>query len=259
MKLKSVQNHLEQTKPLKTQTMKNNNYRAQQAILLLWIIIGLAIVNGVSSFMQYQLLQQLKDGVSIPDDQIDLNDLREAIIGMVYLVGYIVCAVKFIQWFRRAYYNLHTVSNTLVYEEKWAAISWFIPFFNLYGPYVIMKELFEETNYFLAKKDNNFVINHQQSIIGLWWGLWVIIGFISQMAIRITFSSVEIDNLIISTQLILLEIILSIPTALLAINLIKKYNVLENQLWAYRDQENSIDDKGMQSDQFDESILDRPI
>ena len=65
--------------------MKNNFLRSNQAIILLWIVIGADAISGISSLMQIHLLGQLNKGIQVSDQQLELNDLREAIVGLLYL------------------------------------------------------------------------------------------------------------------------------------------------------------------------------
>lgn len=71
--------------------------------------------------MQYNLIDRIAHGGEYTMEEADLNDLREMVIGILYVIAYIVSAVTFIQWFRRAYYNLHLLVPRLNREEGWAA------------------------------------------------------------------------------------------------------------------------------------------
>ncbi|MDR0666202.1 MAG: DUF4328 domain-containing protein [Campylobacteraceae bacterium] len=132
--------------------LKPNEQRAKKAIILIWIVLILEIVSFISSYMQYDLLQTFANGGYISPEAADANDNREQIIGIFCLIAYIISAVTFIMWFRRAYYNLHQEADSLLYAEGWAAGSWFIPIINLYRPYKIMKELYVKTKELLQKR-----------------------------------------------------------------------------------------------------------
>ena len=84
--------------------------------------------------MQYNLIDRIAHGGEYTMEEADLNDLREMVIGILYVIAYIVSAVTFIQWFRRAYYNLHLLVPRLNREEGWAAGSWFVPSWTCFGP-----------------------------------------------------------------------------------------------------------------------------
>lgn len=87
--------------------LKPNVQRATSAIVMVLIIMLLDMVSGLSSYFQLGLLHELKNGVSVTDSAIEANDTREQIIGLIYILALLTSAIFFIQWFRRAYYNLH--------------------------------------------------------------------------------------------------------------------------------------------------------
>ncbi|MEK7257094.1 MAG: DUF4328 domain-containing protein, partial [Bacteroidota bacterium] len=83
--------------------VRPNLQRANQTILVFWILLGLSCLMLVSNFMEYNLLT----GGNIDDSAATSNDLRQGILSILYLAGFILAAVFFILWFRRAYWNLH--------------------------------------------------------------------------------------------------------------------------------------------------------
>jgi len=132
--------------------LRPNEQRAKSAIVLIWIVLAFEIISFISSYIQYDLLQTAANGGQISMEYATANDTRERIVGITSMIVYIISAITFIQWFRRAYYNLHLRAELLSYTEGWAAGSWFVPIVNLIRPYRIMTELYEETNELLVKK-----------------------------------------------------------------------------------------------------------
>lgn len=93
----------------------------------------LDVATGISSFMQLGMLDQMLSGVTVPDAELLANDSRESIIGIAYLVMYVVSAVFFLRWFRRVYSNLAPLGAHMSYTPGWAVGSWFVPFFKPYS------------------------------------------------------------------------------------------------------------------------------
>ena len=127
------------------ENLKPNRQSAKNAITLIWIILVLEIVSLISGYFQYDLLQTVVNGGDISMEAADSNDSREQIIGIIYMIAYVISAVTFIQWFRRAYFNLHSLVPNLTYTEGWAAGSWFVPVIGFFRPYQIMVELYNKT------------------------------------------------------------------------------------------------------------------
>jgi hypothetical protein len=207
--------------------LRPNGQRAKNAILLIWIMLALEIISLISSFLQYDLIQTAAAGGTISIDAVNANDNREQIIGIIYLNAYVVSGVTFIQWFRRAYFNLHIITGPLSHTEGWAAGSWFLPFINLYRPYQIMEELYEKTKSFLDRNKITTTSSLSTATLVLWWALWIISNILGQIVFRYSMKAVTIDQLNTSTILSIALNIIGIPLALITVKVIKNYSRVE--------------------------------
>ncbi|AYN04196.1 DUF4328 domain-containing protein [Flavobacterium sp. 140616W15] len=133
--------------------LRPNEQRAKNAMLLIWIVLSINIVSLISNFLQYNLLHTVANGGFITPDEANANDSTQQIILIIYLIFFIISGVTFIQWFRRAYYNLHLKVDNLSHSEGWAAGCWFVPIISLYRPLQIMKELYNDSDFYLSKKE----------------------------------------------------------------------------------------------------------
>lgn len=207
--------------------LKPNGQRAQNAIILLWIVLALEIVSLISGYFQYTVLDAVANGEDISMEEANANDLREQVVGILYLIAYIISAVMFIRWFRRAFYNLQLRVQYLSNSDGWAAGSWFVPIVSLYKPYQIMKELYEETKGALTK--NELGPRHDLSTghLGWWWALWIITNISGQIIFRYSWDAETLEALTFITQMSMIDNILKIPLALLAIKVVKDYSSVE--------------------------------
>lgn len=210
--------------------LKPNGQRAKNAITLIWIVLVLEIVSLISGYFQFDLLQTIANGGEISTETATTNDTIVEIIGIIYLIAYIISGVTFILWFRRAYFNLHLRVNHLSQTEGWAAGSWFVPIVSLYRPYQIMKELYHETRKLLSKKGLIINKNISTDILGWWWTLWIINSVIGQFAFRYSLKAESIDELTISTVASMIGNIAGIPLALITVKVIKDYANIEPKL-----------------------------
>ncbi|MDQ3073123.1 MAG: DUF4328 domain-containing protein [Bacteroidota bacterium] len=221
--------------------LRPNAQRAKNAITLIWILMVLDIISLISGYFQHDLLHTAANGGEISMETANANDIRERVIGIVYAVIYIITAVTFIQWFRRAYFNLHQKVSHLRHNEGWAAGSWFVPIINLYRPYQIMRELYEETEEFLTEKRISFNPNFNTNYLGWWWTLWIISGIAGHVVLKLSLRAESIDELIIATDSSMISNIISIPLALIAVKVIKDYSNVEPLLNEIKDEEESTD------------------
>lgn len=103
---------------------------------------ALALVVLFSYGAQYQLLGRLQRGVAVTPALADANDWRVRVLGGLQLVVTLLAFVAFVQWFYRAYQNVHRLPRARPdYRPSMAAWCWFIPVINPWYPYKIMVEI----------------------------------------------------------------------------------------------------------------------
>jgi len=209
------------------QDLKPNEQRSQNALILIWIALAVNCISLVSSYFQYDLLQTAANGGEISTEYATSNDNREQAIGIIQLIVFVVSAITFIQWFRRAYFNLHLRVNHLSETEGWAAGCWFVPIVNLYRPYQIMKELFQETHLFLKRNDVLTNEHFSTASLGLWWTFWIIDRFVGRFVFKYSMKADTIDELTTSTIAQLISNGIGIVLAIITLNVITEYSKLE--------------------------------
>lgn len=210
--------------------MRSNSTRAKTAIVFIWIVMGMEMIQLVSSYFQYLLLSEAASGGFISHEAAATNDLREQLLGIAAFIVYVISGITFIQWFRRAYFNLHTKVSHLECSEGWAAGAWFTPWINLFRPYRIMRELFRETRIIL---NGNSEQGNRSSTIAVdwWWALWIISGIASQVSLQVSLRNQTIDGLMVSTVAGMVGSVLTLPLAIITVKVITDYSRLEEQLY----------------------------
>lgn len=191
-----------------------NKERARMAIVMIWIVLALEILSLVSEFFAY-------DTVGTVSEELSMSDLRQAAIGLLHFIAYVISAITFIQWFRRAYYNLHMVPYSNVkYSEGWAAGCWFVPIMNLFRPYEIMTEMYGKTQRLLSD-------NRPTSQVGWWWAFWIIANVLGSISTQITFRDGDAGAASIFSMLSSLA---TIPAAILVVQVIRQYSEMEDRI-----------------------------
>ena len=222
------------------ENLRPNEQRAKNAITLIWIVLALDIMSLISGYLQYGLLQGVSKGGIISTETATANDTREQVISIVSMIVYIISATTFIQWFRRAYFNLHQKVRFLSHSEGWAAGFWFIPIVNLFRPYQITKELYLETKELFIKKGINVNFNFATGILDWWWTLWIINNLMGHFVFQYAKHAESMGELINSTVASMIGNIVGIPLALITIKWIKDYSSVEPLLYEIRDEEEII-------------------
>lgn len=224
--------------------LRPNKDRSNRLIIILWIYTALELLTSVSDVLQYFLLKRIETG-NFEMREVNANDTRQSIVAIVMILLYIGVAIVFIQWFRRAYYNMHQLSTNLSHSEGWAAGAWFVPIMNLGRPFMIMKEMMSVAENMLI--DENLIRKDNKRIrsVGIWWALWISVSVLSDVNARIQSKSEDITILANTT---LVDIVLSlayIPLTIFTVKMIKTYAELETylpQITANGSREIKIDD-----------------
>lgn len=209
--------------------IRPNAERAKWAQYLIWTVMILDVISFFSSYMQLNLLYEIKNGEYVTDAVVNSNDAREGIIGILQFVLLIVSGVIFIMWFRRAYYNLGKRVST-EHTDGWAAGSWFVPILSLFRPFQMMKELWLKTTKLINAKSPDKVEKNEIGLLGIWWALWIITSFVGNYVTRTAFKAETVENFISSTISDMVLSVLGIPLAILAVLIIRKYALKEERL-----------------------------
>lgn len=209
----------------------DNTKRAKILITIFWILTGLTVVGIISGYLEVEILKNAQQGKFVSEEKANANDIRQIIIGLIQTGLYIASVVVFLNWFRRAYGNLHRLGITyLKHKESMAVWAWFIPIIVLFRPVQIMNEIWTETQEKIKKFDSNYEIKSGGLIIGLWWTLFIISNFIGRYALKTAFKDDTIEQLIEGSQAILISDVMQIPEALLVILIVSQLSKMELKL-----------------------------
>ncbi|MFC7357284.1 DUF4328 domain-containing protein [Jejudonia soesokkakensis] len=205
-----------------------NTERGKTAVILLWVMAALELATFISEAMQYFMIQEYFETGEISDATADSNDMRQALIYILYLAGFIICVITFISWFRRAYYNLGLRMKKSK-TDGWAAGAWFVPILNLFWPYQIMVELYEKTiQYINSKHPESYTYSAKTTVfVGWWWAFWILNNIMGQVVSRVTIAAETIEDLSLDSQLSMVNAVLGIVAALFAIKVVTDYMKLE--------------------------------
>ena len=128
------------------------------------------------------------------------------------MLAFVASALLILQWIYRTNYNARQLSaQDMNYTPAWSIAYYFIPVFNLWKPYLAMKEIW------LASKnalDGSF--SKSSSILPLWWTLWLASNLLGQSIFRLSASAEKLPELLnlnlISQASNVIDILLAVVT-----------------------------------------------
>lgn len=210
--------------------LKPNETRANNAILLVWVTFFVVILAGVSSWMQFNLIEKVEKGEFVDLEALAQNDLRENIVAVLLLVAKVISGIYFILWFRRAYYNLSQLTKLVSYSDGWAAGAWFVPILKLFRPYQIMNQLYVITPALFKKNGVKSHTEISKGNIALWWTLWIMSTLSSNISGSIILFDQSLKSFKFSFYFDMLTTLLFIPLTLITTRIIREYTNYAKQL-----------------------------
>jgi len=209
--------------------LKPNSERAKKAKIILIVCVSISGIYLLQSLFELQRLSAFGDGRSFYiDDYLDRKDPLAALT-QINSIASLLAIVSFIQWFRRAYYNLHLRAGGLKYGEGAAAWSWFVPILNFFVPLVIMRELIDKSQETLKQNGVEMEKPITANYANWWWisywgaTVFSIAGIL--FLLNMNFSSIYRGQMYIALSQALIVI-----SGVLVIHIIKKYSALEERL-----------------------------
>lgn len=195
---------------------------------VLYIQVFIAILSITFCFLEWQLLSAYQEGIyaSIEEAFSDANMTIIALqgIGVVSLLTFMVSAVLIVKWIYRANYNAHQFSvNNMTYTPVWSIAYYFIPVFNLWKPYMAMKEIWLVSERLLDRK---FI--KTPLILVIWWALWLSSNLLNQSIFRLSASAQQLPELMNLNMLSQVSNLLDIPLALVTLVIINSIDRMQN-------------------------------
>lgn len=185
-------------------------------VTLLSLLLLVDLVSIVSSLAQIELLDRMAVG-DFTLEEADMNDLRQAAIGILWFLGFVATAIVFIIWHHRAYKNVEAMGGARSMGTGWAIGGWFVPFLNWVRPYQVMRECWSAA----VVREQPVATVNAPFWLTLWWGLWVADNILGNIVFRLEETS-EIPGLIANTKWFIASDVTSILAAVAAIVVVLK-------------------------------------
>lgn len=214
--------------------LKDNSIRADILIKSFKVLLAIILLLIGYFIWRFQLIVHINDH---SPETIELSNWVGRVIGISFIVNYIVIIVLFVNWFRRAYGNLHRAGagRRLTFTERQAAWSFFIPIVNLARPYTIAKEILYETRKKIGDLSSDFSFNRSTQIVGWWWALFLIERVVSRTASSFMRNAHSVDKFEFATQLAIGSNLFTVGLIFVTLQMIKTISREESNLFTQVD------------------------
>ena len=219
---------------------KNSSNLTNWVRYLLYAQVLVAVVSLFSNYLEYQLLSDYQNGVYASQEQAvadgETNDRRQQILGVAYLLVFIISGFLILRWIHRANFNARQLgAQGMKFTPGWSIGYYFIPILTLWKPYQAMKEVWQASH-----NPSNWATEKVSPIVGLWWFLWITSNMLGQAIFRMSNSAKEIPELINLNIINQVSDVLDIPLAL--VTLVVVNSIYKAQTHAYESANKSLKD-----------------
>jgi len=212
--------------------------RAQWVMVLLSIVILVDVLAVIFDFSQIQLLSRVQAGIPVTEAEAIANDSRQAIMGFVYLVAFIVTGIAFCFWIHSSHRNLPALgARGLKYSPAWAVGGFFVPVLNLFRPYQVTKEIWKASDPNVGPGSGlDWQDAPTSPLIGWWWVIFIVSSFAGYFLLRMALSAETISDFMSLSVVTLVMDSVDILAAILAIILVRTIDqrqTIKNQQMLY--------------------------
>ena len=197
--------------------------RATAAVILLGTTAALDLAAVGSDLAEIELLSRIEAGAGVTMAEVETNDDRQAAIGLIQIVVLIATPIAFLMWLHRVRRNLTALgAEGLRFTPGWSVGWWFVPIMNLFRPFQIMSETWRAND--PGAVGDDWPSARRTPLIGWWWALFLISGFVGNSAARMLLRGDTASELIVASWANIGSDGLEIPAAILAILLVRGIN-----------------------------------
>ncbi|OWP62338.1 hypothetical protein CDA63_14730 [Hymenobacter amundsenii] len=201
---------------------RDNSQRASQSRLLFQLTIALSAVGLVADvlFMDLPADYPLENPSGFGQTLL----LAQSGLAFLQIPVRVLTIVFFLQWFRRAYFNLRLLGQRPDHSDSWAVICWFIPILSLFRPYSIMKEIWYGTGATTGAGTDS------RTVLRWWWLAYIVHYGLGQMAGKAQMKAETMAQLQSASSLSIISSLADMASAALSILVIGHVHRAEQRL-----------------------------
>lgn len=197
---------------------------------LLSLNAALDVVAAISDVSYLGLIERGKQGL-VSFAEGSTADSRQANLALLQLLVFLVTAIVFIVWFRRAYRNLGPLgASWLRFKPGWATGGWFVPIFNAVRPKEIANDIWRVSDPDLPPALDGPALGRPVApVVNLWWFAFIVSAALGRAAFRVDTDT--LDQIASATRLYLVGDVWDIFLSALALVVVKQITDRQERRW----------------------------
>jgi hypothetical protein len=187
---------------------------------LLYAQVVAAIVVIASDYLEYRVLANIQQGhFAFPQEIMAAaraSDERQRYVSIADLLLLLVSGIAILRWIYVASANARSLGAQKMRFSPGASVWWFfVPIMSLWKPFQAMKEIWKASH-----DPADWQHADTGSILGIWWGVWLLNAFADQASFRLSIHAHAIDELIHANLVDQASSFLGIPLAIVTLLLV---------------------------------------
>ena len=221
-------------------TIRNYMFRDADALvrwvrLSIYAQLAISLIAVVAGYLEYGVLSGIRDGVFASQqaaiDAAEASDARQGLIGLAQIVISIVSGILILRWIHRANWNARALgARNMDFTPGWSIGWYFVPFMNLWKPYMAMKEIWRA-----SARPGGWQGQIVPNLLGLWWFFWIVSSVLGNASFRLTMRAKAVDELIQANIVTVLSDLFTVPLCLVFLVLVIRIHRMQSSGSGYRD------------------------
>ena len=185
----------------------------------------LALVSLWSDWQHIDLLKRMQSGIGYTEQEFVENQSRQAVVGVIFFVNYLITSILFLRWVFLSNRNAHALgAENMKFTPGWSVGWFFVPIFHFWKPYAAMRELFKTSD---PDYSGRWEEAPGPAWLPLWWLCWLASTGLGQASMRVSVGATETEELLTGAWLSLASDLVELPLAFLAIWIVKRLTELQ--------------------------------
>jgi hypothetical protein len=209
--------------------------RARWAVIALVAVIVTDLLAIGSDWLEIDLMNRVLDGADVSLDELDSNDTRQGIAGLLSFGAFVAAVFLFLRWFHAAYRNLKPLGQpNLRFTTGWAIGGWFVPFLNLWRPKQIANDIWTGSGPDAPALEGSAWWKDQPIplLLGVWWAAWIISIYVDNIGLRWLFNTDTAEEIRTADWLDITSLAVDAVAAVLAIQVVRRLTARQEELVA---------------------------
>jgi hypothetical protein len=206
--------------------------RARWAVIALVAVIATDVIAIGSDWLEIDLMNRVLDGADVSLDDLDSNDTRQGIAGLLSFGAFVAAVVMFLRWFHAAYRNLKALGQpNLRFTTRWAIGGWFVPFLNLWRPKQIANDIWTGSGPDTPTLDGTAWWKDQSipALLGVWWAAWIISIYVDNIGLRTLFNTDTAEEVRTADWVDITSLVVDAVAAILAIQVVRRLTTRQEE------------------------------